>query len=297
MSQEKPQAGVHFAALLTILLWSGTAIANKVAIEHMDATTAGVLRSMLAGILGAVIALSARLPLPTTWSDRGLLLFSGLASFGVWPAMLSLGLGWTTANHAALIMALLPVLTGLLGYLLERRHPRPGWWGGVAIALAGTVLLVSYRSGDQLLDGGTVAGDLVILSGTLICALGYIAGARLAPVIGTWATTFWGLAAALLLLVPTFVSLADRTDWGSVGPQGWAGIAYMAILSSIVGYAAWFWALGQGGVSRIASWQFVQPVLTLGFAALLLGEKVSSPLVLSAIAILTGTAVAQRFSR
>lgn len=288
-------AAVAGAVLLTLLLWSGTAIANKVAVAHMDAMTAGVLRSMLAGLIAAGIAAAARLPFPPTGRQRGLLVLSGVTSFAVWPALLSLGLGYTTANHAGLIMAMIPVFTGLIAAAFDRRWPRAGWWAGVLVAGAGTFVLLFYRSGGALLaEGGSLLGDLIVLSGVAVCALGYVAGGRLSPVIGTWATTFWGLAAATVLLVPGFLLLAPRTAWDAVGAEGWAAIAYLTLLSSLAGYAAWFWALGRGGIARIGSWQFAQPVLTVLLAALLLGEAVTLPLLLSAAAILAGTALAQR---
>jgi drug/metabolite transporter (DMT)-like permease len=71
----------------------------------------------------------------------------------------------------------------------------------------------------------------------------------------------------------------------------------MTILSSLVGYAAWFWALGRGGIARIGAWQFMQPVLTVGWAALFLGERVTVLLVIAALAILAGTAMAQASTR
>ncbi len=280
-------------------MWSGTAIANKVAVAHMDPMTAGVLRSMLAGILGAGVALVARFPRPTSPRLWALLMLSGVCSFALWPLLLSLGLGMTTANHAALIMAILPVLTGLIAATVERRTPRLGWWIGVGIAVAGTVLLVSQRSrpGTDTARSASLLGDVIILAGTGVCASGYVIGGRLSPVIGTWATTFWGLASALVVLVPTFVWLSPRTEWGAVGTAGWSAIAYMTVLSSLIGYAAWFWALGHGGITRIASWQFMQPVLTVAWAAMLLGETVTLPLVGAAAAILVGTSVAQRAAR
>ena len=278
-----------------IVLWSGTAIANKVAVDQMDAMTAGVLRSMLAALLASGFALASRLPLPSRRGHLGLLLLSGVASFAIWPMLLSLGLGRTSASHAALIMAVLPVFTGLVGAALEGRRLRRGWWAGSSIAVAGTALLVLYRSGGTLRDGtGSLGGDLIILAGVGICALGYAAGARLSPVIGTWATTFWGLTAALTLLIPAFLLLAHRTDWSAVGPRGWGSIAYMTLLSSLVGYAAWFWALGRGGIARISSLQFLQPVFSLLLAAALLGEVLTLPLILSATTILVGTGLAQR---
>ena len=44
------------AASVALILWGGTAIANKVAVGYMSGLTAGVLRSMLAGLLALLIA-------------------------------------------------------------------------------------------------------------------------------------------------------------------------------------------------------------------------------------------------
>ena len=278
-----------------LLLWGGTAIANKIAIGHMDAMTAGVLRSLLAGLIAAGAAFAWRLPFPKPTRQRGLLAISGITSFAIWPLLLSLGLGLTTASHAALIMAMIPVFTGLIAAGFERNWPRAGWWTGVVIAIIGAFFLVFYRTDGALLTGGgSVAGDLIILSGAGICALGYVAGGKLTPVIGTWSTTFWGLAIATFVLIPTFVLLAPRTDWSAVGAGGWAAIAYMTFMSSLLGYAGWFWALGHGGIARIGSWQLAQPVITLALAAMVLGEALTWPLLVAGGTILVGTAIAQR---
>lgn len=282
------------AAVTALLFWSGTAIANKIAVGHMDPLTAGVLRSMLAGFIAIAVAAAGRLPLPPGMGNKLLLAVAGTASFAVWPMLLSLGLGHTTANHSALIMALIPVFTGLIAAAFDRRAPRRGWWGGAALALVGTVILVSERIGPLTVDGASTTGDLIVLAGVGLCAFGYVAGGRLTPLIGTRAVTFWGLACASLVLVPVFILLAPRTDWAAVSTAGWAGIAYMTLLSSLLGYALWFWALGHGGIARIGSLQFGQPVMTLILAALILGEAVTVPLLVAGGVILAGTWLAQR---
>jgi len=289
---------VYAAAAAALVFWSGTAIANKIAVAHIDPSSAGILRSMLAGLVAGGLALALRLPFPRAAGQRGLLLISGIASFAVWPMLMSLGLGRTTASHAALIMALLPAFTGLIAAAFDRAWPRASWWAGVALAAIGAFALIFYRSGGALLgDGASIVGDLVILAGVVTCALGYVCGGKLSPAIGAWATTFWGLALATLATAPTLALLAHRTDWAAVGAAGWLAIAYMTVLSSLAGYAAWFWALGRGGIARIGSWQFAMPVTTLAAAAVVLGEAITWPLVLAGLAILAGTALAQMPSR
>ena len=102
---QNPQSSlaVSLAGGGAILLWSGTAIANKIAVAYMDPVTAGVLRSMLAGLVAVGIVLAARLPRPGSSAQWGLLLVSGISSFAVWPMLMSLGLGHTTANHTCLL--------------------------------------------------------------------------------------------------------------------------------------------------------------------------------------------------
>jgi drug/metabolite transporter (DMT)-like permease len=285
---------VYAAAGGALVLWSGTPIANKIAVASIDPATAGILRSMLAGLLAGSFALALRLPFPSIPRQRLLLLLSGIGNFAVWPLLLSIGLGLTTANHAAFIIAMIPIATGLIAAAADRSWPHLLWWAGGALAVAGTFMLIFYRgSGPGEVAGASVTGDLVILVGVIACALGYVAGGKLSPVIGTWATTFWGLGGAAVVLVPVVGMLAPRTDWAAVGAAGWLSIAYMTLLSSFAGYLAWFWALGHGGIARMSSWQLSQPAVTLVFAALLLGEAITLPLLVSGAAILAGAWLAQ----
>lgn len=291
------RGGVDFAfvaAALALTLWGGTAIANKIAVAEIDPMSAGVLRSMLAGFIAITVVAALRLPLPTGLGNKLLLVLVGTASFAAWPMLLSLGLGYTTANHAALVMALIPVSTGLIAAMFDRRMPRLGWWGGVALALIGTVILVTERGGPLGVEGASLAGDLIVLAGVGICGLGYVVGGRLTPLIGTRAVTFWGLACASVVLVPVFIALAPRTDWAAVSATGWGAIAYLTLMSSLLGYALWFWALAHGGIARIGALQFAQPVLTLVLAALILAEAITPPLVVAGAVIIAGTWWSQR---
>jgi drug/metabolite transporter (DMT)-like permease len=73
----------------------------------------------------------------------------------------------------------------------------------------------------------------------------------------------------------------------------WVSVLYLALLSSIVGYAAWYWALGQGGIGRTGLTQFVQPLVGVVLAVALLGETVTWPMAAAAVAILAGVALAR----
>jgi drug/metabolite transporter (DMT)-like permease len=283
----------------TLLIWSATPNANKIAIDYMSGLAAGVLRSIIAGALALVVALALRLPFPKRGRDRGLLALSGLASFAVWPVTFSIGLARTTAGHAALILATIPIFAVLLACAVVRRWPERGWWAGAAIAIAGAVFIVLDRSGSMAAvnAGASASGDLIVLAGAFVCAAGYVAGGRLAPRIGTSATTLWGLALALVLLVPVFVvQVAPATHWADIAVRGWLAMAWLALLSSLLAYALWFYALRHGGIGRISSLLLVEPAITLAIAAAVLGEPISLPLAIGCGVVVAGTYLAHRFA-
>ena len=83
--------------------------------------------------------------------------------------------------------------------------------------------------------------------------------------------------------------------WGgrSAGAAAWASVLILAVLTSIVGYIAWYWALAKGGISRVAGVQFTQPLFGLALAALVLSERPGPITLAAAVAILAGAWLVQ----
>jgi drug/metabolite transporter (DMT)-like permease len=302
-SERREVVAVYAAAAAALLIWAGTPVANKLAVVTIDSATTGMMRSVLAGPIALVVALALRLPFPREPAHLVLLLLSGITSFAIWPTLLSIGIQLTSANHAALIIAIIPVFTGLFVAAYDRQWPPVAWWAGISIAGMGTAFLVFHRTGylpgpeaaaETGTDGASVTGDLIIVAGTIVCAVGYVTGAKLSPLIGNRATTFWGLTVAAAAMVPVVLINADSTNWSGVTTTSWMSLAYLAYMGSFMGYLLWFLALGRGGITRMSAWQLGQPAVTFVLAAAVLGETVTLPLVISGLVILGGTALAQR---
>ncbi len=209
------------------------------------------------------------------------------------PLIFSLGIGATSAAHGALVLASLPVFTGLFAAIAEKRRPSSRWWLGSAIAMTGEVLLIGFRFGfDDA--GASVAGDLTVFASCAAASLGYVAGGRLARSIGAWPTTLWGITAGGLLLAPVLPFVLERVAWGSVGAVGVLAVGYLVLFSSILGYVTWYWALARGDMARIGALQFTQPMVGVALAAVVLSEPVTPPLALAAAGILLGVWIVQR---
>lgn len=113
---------MYAAAIFALVLWAGTPIANKIAVASIDPATAGLLRSALAGAASLFLAWLWRLPFPVGSRQRTLLALSSIGNFVAWPWLLSAGLGLTTANHAALMIATSPAASSHRRSALWRRR-------------------------------------------------------------------------------------------------------------------------------------------------------------------------------
>ena len=140
----RPAAIAVVAAIVALVFWGGTAVANRYAVGFIDPVTVATLRTCLAGIVALVIALALRMPLPTTRRDRFLLFLVGLVGFALWPLVISIALAKTTASHAALILATMPVMTVLVASIVHRTVPPTAWWLGGAAALLKSGLLARF---------------------------------------------------------------------------------------------------------------------------------------------------------
>ncbi len=286
-------AAVLGLALVAVALWAGTPAATKFAVGTLDGVAVGMLRTLLGAVVALPLVLLTRLTPPRSAAGRGCLAVSALGGFVLFPLLFSLGMTRTSASHGALLLATLPILTGLFAALFERRTPGARWWTGAAIALAGTVMLVDARFGLGS-GGASLEGDLLVLLSCVFASAGYVAGAHAAREAGSWAVTVWGLVIGGFVLAPLVPWLIPLAELAASGLPVWSALIYLALLSSIVGYAAWYRALALDDIGRTGLIQFTQPVLSVVIAVVLLGETVTWPLAVAGAVIIFGVVLAQR---
>ena len=280
-------------ALVTILVWGGTPIITKFGAVSVDVFSLALLRTVMSLPLAVLIIAVLRCPLPWRGKDKWLLLVVGIPGVVGFPVLFTLGVGLTTAGHAAVVAAATPVFVGLLESVVSRRLPTPRWWIGVSVAFAGAVILIMEAVGLDT-AGATWQGDLLAAGGGFSAAVSFVAGARLTPRYGPTGVTMWGVVIAAIVQLPFVVARMDAAAWAAVEPMGWTAIIYLSVGSTIVAYITWIYALSRGGISRMSVWQFGLPIVGVAGAAIFLGEPLTPLLVAAMVIILFGVGLVQR---
>jgi drug/metabolite transporter (DMT)-like permease len=278
--------------LAVVVLWGATPVATKLATREIDPLVVALVRTALGGFAAAPLALLLRIGLP----PRRLLMPFGLSAFCAFvgfPVTFTLGQRLTSAMHGGLILAVLPMFTGVIAAVVERRRPAGRWWLGCAIAFAGEVLLVAGRAPTGA-SPASLGGDMLVLLSCVFAATSYVAGARLTQArYASLGTTLWGVSAMMLLIAPA-LPLTDGGALPTASPLAWGAVFFLAWITSMLGYVGWYWALGHGGITRMGTIQFLQPLSGLVLAFFLLGERPSLMLLLATMLIFAGVIVARR---
>jgi drug/metabolite transporter (DMT)-like permease len=249
---------------------------------------------VLAGIVAVPLIAGSGLRPPSSRRSRLLLAVSAVAGFVFFPVVYTLGQERTSAMHGVGILAGLPVFTGLYAACVARRWPGRWWLVGCALALVGEAVIIAIRSSGSGGDASLV-GDLLVLAAALVVSLGYVAGALLVPRgFSSAATTYWGVVLGAVVLAPLGVGLFLVDGVPHADASAWGAVVFLAVVTSIVGYVGWYWALAHGGITRIAPLQFLQPLSGLALAAIVLDERLTWPLAVGAAAVIGGVTIARR---
>jgi drug/metabolite transporter (DMT)-like permease len=273
--------------LLGVLGFSFTLPATRLAVEELDPTLVGLGRAAVAALPAALLLALWREQLP----DRATLGRLALVALGVvfgFPLLSALALREVTAAHGAVIVGLLPAATAILAVVRAGERPSPGFWLASGAGLA-AVLAFAATQGAGL--PGTA--DLLVLGAVGLGAVGYAEGGALARELGGSRVICWALVLSLPLTLPAGVASAAAGGLDA-GADAWLGFAYVAIVSMFLAFFAWYAALGRGGVAKIGQVQLVQPLLTLGWAAALLGEHVGAATLAASLAVLASVVATQR---
>ncbi len=274
-------------AALGVLAFSGTFPATAFALRGFDAPLVGAGRSVIGAIVAGAALLIARAPLPPREQWRSLAVVAGGCGIG-FGLLSALALRHTTATHAAVVTGLLPVATAIAAVVLGGERPRPVFW---LASLAGTAAVVAYilSRGAGSLQGG----DVLLLLALVAAALGYAEGGRLARAMPGWRVVAWGLVGALPVSLPV-TALALGAHAPHPGVAALAGFAYVSLVSVFLGFFAWYRGLAGAGVARASQVQLAQPLLTIAWSALLLGELVDGAALVTALVVIACVVATQR---
>ncbi|PZH07013.1 EamA family transporter [Streptomyces sp. NTH33] len=282
----RPRSGTLQAAL-GVVAFSLTFPATAWGLEGFGPWSLVAVRSVLAAVIAGGCLLALRVSPPARRHWPGLAVVGAGVVLG-FPLLTTLALRTSTTAHAAVVVGLLPLTTALFSALRVGTRPSRTFW---VAALAGAAAVAGFTVRQS--GGALTSADGYLLGALLICAAGYTEGGRLARAMPGWQVIGWALVLCLPLTVPG-AALALSYEPVHLGVHSVTGLLWVAAGSQFLGLVVWYRGMAAVGIPRASQLQLAQPLLTLVWSVLLLGEHLTPAAPLTAGAVLVCIAVTQR---
>ena len=206
--------------------------------------------------------------------------------------LFSEGLWRASPLNSAVIGCSIPAWTLLFAVLLGQERPTGLRVGGVALAFSGALLLV----GVDRLDLGPerALGNLMLIGNSALYAAYLVLSRPILTRHGALPVIGWVFGLATPLILPYVWADLAALRWSTVPEPAIAGLAYIVIGPTLLGYALSAYALRAVPASTAAIFVYVQPFITGLASGQVLGERPTWQTFAAAALIFAGVALVSR---
>lgn len=238
------QLVVSVLLLLTAAIsWGGMFPVAKHVLSFMDPYYMTLIRYGAAAIIFALILYYLEGKQKLSFEGQHLqLLFLGTLGFAGFNLLAFTGLEHSRPEHGAVIMALMPMLTLLLTWLLKGQKPKSFTLIAMIFSFGGVFLVITEGHISHAFSKGSGTWDLLFLLGAL-CWVGYTMGAQRFP---NWSALRYTTLTCIMGVLSTGIITAIFTTSGylhrpsleSLITYHWS-ISYLIILGAVVAVLSW----------------------------------------------------------
>ncbi len=270
------------------LVWGSTFVALAIVVRDLPPFLAMAVRHLVAGAILLAFALPrgdragdaiGRPQIVAAFVFGGLLFVTGHGA-----------LAWAQqtvpAGVAALLVGTIPIWMILFDRIAFGRRLQVSTYLGIALGFAGLAFLFD-PFGDGSVDR---LGALVIVLSAMCWAAGSLYS-RVAPLPSRPL-----VSAGLASLCGGILLAGYSTISGEIGTATWTldaslGLLYLIVAGSFVGFTAYVWLLRVAPTSLVSTYAYVNPIVAVALGWLLLGEAITTQMVVAGAAVLVSVAV------
>lgn len=270
-------------AVLVAVIWGVNFVVIDVGLGHFPPLLFAALRFTFVAL--PAVFFVRRPGVPVRWVVT-VGLFLGVGQFGLLFVAMATGM---PAGLAALVLQTQALFTVLFAIVLLRELPNRRQLAGIAVAVLGMVLIgVERRASVPLL-----ALMLTIAAGAS-WAVSNIATRVARPRDGLSLIVWASLVPPVPLAALSLLVEGPDADAAALAHVSWSGVgalAYIVVLSTLVGYGLWTMLLREYPASQVAPFTLLVPVVGIAAAWLLLAERPGAGELTGALVVLAGLAV------
>jgi drug/metabolite transporter (DMT)-like permease len=289
----------HLTAYLELIFaavaWGISFIATKVAVADVPPAVVVWLRFTIGLVILFVFMLYRRMLRLPTFKDGlyfALLGFIGI-SFHQW--LQSTGLVTSQASTTSWIVSTAPIFIALLAWLFLREKLGIMAVLGIGLATLGVLLVVSKGNISSMFTGAIgTPGDLLVLISAPNWAVFSVLSRSALKKFPALFVLFYVMLFGWIFSSIHFLSIQGWTTIPQISSSGWLAVAFLGIGCTALAYIFWYDGLQAITASQAGVFLYIEPLVSLVAAALILGEIITLPALLGGSFILLGVWLVNR---
>lgn len=287
--QQISRIQIYVKLVLTAIFWGGTFIAGRVVSQQVSPFSAAFFRFIMASLcLLLVIRLKeGRLPIPAKQQLFPLFLL-GLTGIFAYNYFFFKGLKLVEAGRASVIVAQNPIVIALLSAYFFKERLTPLRVAAILLSVSGAALAITRGNPASVFQGGIGVGELYIFGCVATWAayslLGKAVMRNLSPLHSVTHSVLIGTG----LLLPFSLIEGGIQAAPSYDLRAWAGIAYLAVFGTVLGFFWFYEGIQQIGAMKAGLFINFVPISAIIMAVLLLGEPMTWSLLVGSVLVISG---------
>jgi drug/metabolite transporter (DMT)-like permease len=282
-------------ALLAVTFWGVSFVATKAVLREISPEALIFGRAALGTLLLAAILAARRQPILPPRGSILALAAMGFIGVTFHQLLQAYALRLTTAVNTGWLIGLVPVWSSLLSLGLGKERFGASKALGILIGLSGALLVVTRGNlTSGLLGLPSTRGDLLVLASTVNWALYTVVGHATIRKLGPTRATAGSMLLGWVMLLPPFLLKSGFAEYAHLSAQGLAALLFLGVACSGLGYLFWYGALERIEPSRVSALLYLEPLVTLAAAVVLLSEPIGMTTIAGGLLVIGGVAVVQR---
>lgn len=261
-----------------MLFWGFNFVSMKIVFPVMAPSAVVFWRYFLMGAVLVVICVATKQPLKMPPEHRSAILMTGFFSMGIYMVLFFEGVKRAPAGESAIILATNPIMVGVMSMILRREPKSLARVLGSLVALLGVSLVVLGRpgvAGASKEMSERLVGDVLLFLSAIAWAASVILAKPVSAHVKPLPLFTMSMLGGLPVVVLYGFGGAMRTNWGAFDIWHWINLGQIAFGSGVIAMVFYYRGVSELPASVASLHQFLVPVLTTLFAAIILHERLA----------------------
>ncbi len=285
---------ISLLLILVCLVWAGSFVVVSITVQDVSPIDLGFLRFLVATPIMLLVLFLRKKKVRMPVRELPSLVVLGLTGVTFLYIFQFIGIQYTTASTASVLINTNVVFIVILSSLFLKEVFSFKKTAGIVLSFSGVAVVIGAQMMNENMVFSNVffIGCLLVLLSAFCWAIYSIVGKRLLAKYDPFTITLYAFVLGTLfflpVVLPNIFTVVPKISFNS-----WMAVLYLAVLCSVFGYVAWYYALSKIEASKAAVFLNLIPLFAITMSFFITNEVPTVLFLIGAILIIYGIYLAQ----